>query len=663
MKVVYVAAFFVAAAAALSASDQEAVTSVIDTVSKHAKTNPQFAELKASTLLAMRSTSETGGVRSPMSEVAAMTDMMLIQCQAEINHLVKDHVAYQARCTRKGGDYATTIVQEKRTEDSNLVTAMHNRRLWESLLPEIPIRDGKIDQTGYEIMNDNDRMQAAIQRRRDQEAKYYSDLREHDYALEDVQTIKSIIQNSALDKKAGNGAQVGAGANSASVAATTALLEMKKTAHPSLLNLLELAHQAVSKDTSEGSGVDMIYKLLYSTRDTLNQSKEKVIKNEQSAVGNWRTNKVAFRNDINDLEILRHTYYKEKGTIKRDIGTFKKMEGQYKITMATAVQLKEDSQILKNFLVVACHEEASVYSRELASKRNEKSALEQVQKKLRELKWSSGVYKAVSSVSQGIVYLKGDYNIFSFNWLYLAVDGTDLVGHGGTYGDDAAQFTMVMQTDDLSYHIKYTDKDKKVSYLTEDANNNVKFARSPSKGSKWNFKSVHNQWGISVAITNVVSSNSLYLDEDSGYKVSTLKQSDDYRSEFRLEKPYYYDVGCFKQKVQGTLEYYLGSSDDNSIDSCHSKCVAKEKELGEKLYYFGLSEGKQCRCGNNFDWDAWADQSDCGIICSGRDGELCGGNFRWSIYRNVEAKPIVVKQDKVMVGHAQKPENSTAGSL
>lgn len=55
-----------------------------------------------------------------------------------------------------------------------------------------------------------------------------------------------------------------------------------------------------------------------------------------------------------------------------------------------------------------------------------------------------------------------------------------------------------------------------------------------------------------------------------------------------------------------------------------------------------MTEGKQCYCGSKYNNEV-ATRTDCGFLCSGRDGDLCGGNLRTTIFIiNQKPKPIVV---------------------
>jgi hypothetical protein len=632
-------ALVASAVAALTAEEQQQhLSHIISAVDEHTKTNPRFAELKATTLIAMNSEAETGAPRSPMSEVAAMTDQMLIQTNHEINQLVLSHTKYMKNCKKKKEGYSDVIAAKRTVETNNLESGQVYRRHWESLLPRIPILEKRIADTAAQIRSENDKFGNAVAKAKARHDRFLKTIAEHDQALRDVAAIRKIIQNSNLDNRSNKAKEVSAGKKSAKEAGVKKLLEMKDNVHESLNSLVELSHASLQR---ESGPIDRIYALIYKTRDALLQSREKAIKEESSANSNWRTNKIAYRNDINDMEILKATFYTRIGTTKTMIGSDKKNEGNRKLTMAGAVKVKEDNQIMKNFLVVACDERQRVFSNELATKKNEKSALQAVQKKLRELKWSNKVYKAISKVSEGVVYLRDKYNIRSRLNRFLAVDGTNVVAQPDVKKKlfDAQEFNFVLNKDDLSYHIEVM-KGKAKYFVCEGKGGSVTLSRRGGKSCRWNAE--YEPKKTAIRIRNKVSRNGLFVDPKNGYKVTCAKQSNDRRSLFRVERPNYVSAGCYKNKVGGMLEYYMGAFSDLNTENCHERCV---KKYGDKFKYFGLSEGKQCYCGNSWKRER-ARSSDCGLICTGREGDLCGGSFRTNVFKITKTKRIVVEDDK-----------------
>lgn len=610
----------VAVAHGLTSSEE-----MLDHLDKLQAVSPRFSELKAATQLALGATG-----RSPMAEVAAMTDMMLIQTEHELTTLQVTHTKYQGQCKSNREKWSKTISAKKTTQDNRFKEADDYHGKWNALLPKLPELDNKMSRTARSISNEENRMQAAIAKRKKEHLAFLQAMNEHDKALEDVRKIRLILQNSKLDDKSNTAATVAAGQKTAEAPKVTKLLDMKDETDPRLHNLLELGHKAMQEEG--GSAMDTIYALIYKTRDALLQSRSKLVKEENSANGNWRTNKIAHRNDINDLKILKNTYYRTSGVVRNQIGNYKFLEGLRKISMAEAVKVKEDHQIMKNFLIVACNEDQRVYSRNFAAKMNEKKALQAVQKKLTELKWSNKVYAAVDTVTAGITYLKGEYNFQSNLGRYMAVEGTKVTCTPSAKVQNAGKFNVALQSDDLSYLIFTKDDKGKKMYLTEDESNKVYMRFNPNKQSRWDFK--FDKESMSFQINNKVSNFNLYVSQSNGYAVSTLKQVNDARSQFKIEKPNYVEIGCFKNKINKNLADYKGAFNDMNTDKCAALCPA------EQYKYFGLAEGKQCFCGGDFNREK-APYSDCGYICPGRGGDSCGGKMRSIIYQNVVVKPIV----------------------
>mmetsp|Transcript_16854 Transcript_16854/g.23681 ORF Transcript_16854/g.23681 Transcript_16854/m.23681 type:complete len:716 (-) Transcript_16854:396-2543(-) len=616
--------------------------------------SPRFSELKAATHLALAKEAEAtskghGTGRNPMSEVAAMTDMMLIQCEHELTTMQVEHTRYHGECKKKTAQYSTTVAEKKRSADGNFKRADQYQTKWFSMLNKLPELDKAMSKTAQCIKTEDDKLDAAQSARTLAHKAYLKTLNDHAKALEDVRNIRLILQNSKLDDRSNKAATVSAGTKTTAKATGTfledaadSLISLKADADPRLHSLIQLAHAALTSQSQ--SGMDTIYALIYKTRDALLESRNKLVKEEEAAVGNWRTSKIAHKNDINDLHILKANYYSQSGVVRKEIGSLKKNEGTYKIKMAQDRKVQEDNQIMKDFLVVACAEDQRVYSRNYASKLNEKAALLQVQKKLVSLKWSTKVYAAIEPVSEGIAYLKGEYNFRSNLGRYISVHGSKVSCAPSTTVHTATTFHLALQPDDLSYLIFVKDSKGKKLYLTEDEKNNVGVQFEPTKGSRWNFHFLADT--LSFNIRNQRSDMDLYVDSKTGFAVNTLRQTEDGRSQFKIERPGYSEVGCFKNKIGQQLSHYAGSFNDLNTEKCSSLCPS------EQYKFFGLTEGKQCFCGGDFAQDKAA-YTDCGYICPGRGGDSCGGKFRTIVYRNTPApKPIIVEAAKGITSSA-----------
>jgi hypothetical protein len=633
--------------AGLEVSEQALAKDIVSTCQIHSKTNGQFAELEAATTIAMRGETSKSGV-SPIAQVAAMTDMMLIQTQHEIDELIESHTQYQDTCKTRSQKQAGTIEEKQVKEKLESVDIWNFENKWRHLtedteigLPSFPVAIATKDR---DISTANDQMAAAIAKRKAKHTAFLKAMEEHAAALADVRKIRLIIQNSNLDNKARVGATVSAGKKSvSSPTVTKGLLQLehsKATVHPKLLHLVELAHTSLST----ASGIDKIYALLYQTRDELLESQNKLKKGEASAISNWRTNKIAFRNDINDLIILKHTYYQQWGTTKKQIGLYKKAQGEHMQTRAEEVRIKEDTTIERNFLMAACLDEQQRFSEDLSVKKSEKKSLEAVQKKLVSLKWSTKVYAAVATVSEGVIYLKGDYNIRSRLGRYMIADKNVPYFQPVGKKNVADKFFFQNNPDDLSYHImrrEGTGKTIKKWYLTEN-NNKVTFERTPSKASRWDVD--YDKESNSLYIRNKATRNTLFVDAKNKYTLSTLQQTTDKRSQFFVEHTDYERVGCYKNKINKNMEYYAGASNKMTTSICYEKCVSS----GKTFTHFGLTEEQMCYCGTTWYKDR-APASDCGFLCGGRDGDLCGGKQRTLVYEKTgDPKPVLIAAKPVL---------------
>merc|ERR550514_1716296 len=88
----------------------------------------------------------------------------------------------------------------------------------------------------------------------------------------------------------------------------------------------------------------------------------------------------------------------------------------------------------------------------------------------------------------------------------------------------------------------------------------------------------------------------------------------------------------------------MGSQNTLNTGICYDLCHDKNAATPFNFTHFGMSEGKQCFCGSDFYEDP-APLTDCGFVCNGREGDLCGGEFRTIIYKVIkdsEPKPIEI---------------------
>lgn len=568
--------------------------------------------------------------RNPIAEIASMTDMMLIQTENEISVLTADHEKYAKNCIDEDKSWSVIISQQRRVEITKLNEAMGYRRKWEGLLKEIPIRDSRMSDLGDQIKRERDRLADGENKRKQQIIAFYATLDEHEQALADVQAIRRILQNSSLDDRSKVDGQHGN---------MNALIELKRNSHPKIRNLLQLASRVF--ETGSQDGMDKIYELIYKIRNTLAASIENIIKTDQVANSNWLTQKLAWSSDINNSEILKATIYADKGSVLLQIGSYKKEHGRSNNEMQQAIKIKEDLTIQKDFMLVSCTEETNKYSRIRAQKQTELKALQAVQSKLISLKWSNKVYSAVEHVSVDITYLFGDYNIKSMMGRYLALSGTQLVAAPTTNsGPLAGEFKVILNTGDLSY--KIVSQDSKVPmFLMEDAQK-VFFQAAENLKTKWTFH--FHKLTNSLQIRNTHTGNSLNVDASNSFIVSTTHQTETADSFFYLERTGYTDGGCWKNKLGKQLSVYLGTMANLNTDVCSDACRAEASKTNSTFKYFGLSEQKQCFCGDSFANTAadQAPESDCSLLCPGRSGETCGGIFRTSIFEIQNGKKTIL---------------------
>jgi hypothetical protein len=641
---------FALCASEVATEEETHVQHLLNAIAEHSSKNAQFAELEATVLNAIEAdSSETKSGRSPMGEIVAMTDMMIIQVTAELDKLNTDKRKRMKQCKKTLAEYAECIDDNKKKRAENLAKAQEQNRQWNPRYPdEIEgIETCHITRTKVEVddcmpkymrraLRVRDAHKAAQDARTKKRQAFEKALAEHDDALKDVANIRHIVQNSALDDQS-NKTPVAAGAHGL-------LEDLASTCHPRLHDVVLLTQKALTQE----NGVDAIYRLLYQTRDQLLQSKSKLIKGEKASVANWRTNSVAFSNDYNDLLIERASQGIRAAALWQRWGDANVREADYLLTMQEHAHKEETCRVTHHFEDVACKEDKEFFRREIASKKNEKNALEKVQKLLVTLKWSNKVYAAIQKVSEGVIYLKGKYNIRSGLNRFMTVNKNMQPSFTpNKAGDEAMEFTFDLIPADLSYHIKdirAPAKGKKVGktyYLTQMKNGEAKFTPAPSMNGDSNWFVDYDKKSGFMFVRNKKSKDTLFVDSSKGkYTLSTISQTEDARSQFRFERKDYTEVGCFKTK-QGTgmLTDYTGVSNTMNTAKCHTKCVGTDGKNAKGYKFFGLAEGGQCYCSKSMSLPT-APFTDCGFICDGRDGDLCGGKFRVLVY-GINGKKLV----------------------
>jgi hypothetical protein len=246
------------------------------------------------------------------------------------------------------------------------------------------------------------------------------------------------------------------------------------------------------------------------------------------------------------------------------------------------------------------------------------------------------VYKAIQHVTEGITFLRGEYNIRCAIGGYIVVDKKEIYCHDKKDDDEdekwpTGQFVLKMQKKDLSYHIVIKNKKGIHTFLTLDPDTNeVELVPTPNKYSRWDF--VYVAKSSKFHIKNKASGAVLTVNQKKEDIVNTKLQFTDNRAQFSLERISFTEVGCFKNKVGKQLQYYAGGYSNLNADMCYKKCAARSKKTRTTFEYFGLSEGKQCFCGTDFDREK-APIAECGLLCPGRSGESCGGQFRSLIFK------------------------------
>ena len=91
-------------------------------------------------------------------------------------------------------------------------------------------------------------------------------------------------------------------------------------------------------------------------------------------------------------------------------------------------------------------------------------------------------------------------------------------------------------------------------------------------------------------------------------------------------------IGCYE--AENSTTKYLDISTLKSVATLSTNWCANY--CGQLNYdYFGLMNGQMCGCGSVYWWGAKIDACICNIACSGNSNEICGGNNKNSLSKNL----------------------------
>lgn len=102
-------------------------------------------------------------------------------------------------------------------------------------------------------------------------------------------------------------------------------------------------------------------------------------------------------------------------------------------------------------------------------------------------------------------------------------------------------------------------------------------------------------------------------------------------------------IGCYVDNPNRDLEKWVYLPFDNTTNSKET-CAQNCSNLNYP--YFGLQYSSQCFCGNSYGRYGGSNESDCNYVCTGDSSQICGGYWRNSIYKVIEAKGYNVTTTK-----------------
>ncbi|XP_077991684.1 uncharacterized protein LOC144445917 [Glandiceps talaboti] len=90
--------------------------------------------------------------------------------------------------------------------------------------------------------------------------------------------------------------------------------------------------------------------------------------------------------------------------------------------------------------------------------------------------------------------------------------------------------------------------------------------------------------------------------------------------------PYEY-VGCFADTDQRALGWWDEKYTAQTVERCIGMCAS--------IYapYAGLQHHEECFCGVAYDKYGEINEAECSTACNGNSSQMCGGNWRMSVYR------------------------------
>ncbi|XP_062621142.1 uncharacterized protein LOC134282764 [Saccostrea cucullata] len=88
-------------------------------------------------------------------------------------------------------------------------------------------------------------------------------------------------------------------------------------------------------------------------------------------------------------------------------------------------------------------------------------------------------------------------------------------------------------------------------------------------------------------------------------------------------------VGCFQDQSSKTLNGKHNTSDSMTVENCKEFCQHQDTQ------FYGLKSSSKCFCVNSLSQSVKTADKECSSKCSGNEEQICGGDRRISVYKNV----------------------------
>lgn len=334
--------------------------------------------------------------QGPMDQVGALCYQQLREISEEVSDLRITHDRFQRSCDSTRKSYTALINRLSLDVAEYDKQSSKKSAEWNDLRPTIPPIRRDREKDLATIKATEKRVQAAIEKRKQEKKIYDADMIDFANALKDIADIRKILESSNLGNTHSSSA-------TAKIGFLEAVDNVKSDRFKMMTNRLTRAALLLNQEDVEGeaTGIDKLTALLTKIRNELWEEMDKLTKIEARRIQDHKSWLLRTRRLINDLHHRRAKKYKKIGSILSKIGQLMIKEAEYRLDSAKATKKIDRITIDLHFLNNDCAAEPPRYKKSLSTKMAEINTINKMLEILRNLNWSGAVYAAIARISEG----------------------------------------------------------------------------------------------------------------------------------------------------------------------------------------------------------------------------------------------------------------------